>query len=98
LSNDLTFIQLGKNRLRGGLPAFGADAQPAIKGAAYWFTASTSIANPAVTIARTLSDTFAAIRPDRRAGFHSGAIGSPSLGSSAPTSMRGKKLIIRQVR
>ena len=32
-------------------------------GAAYFFTASTSFANPAVTIARTLSDTFAGIRP-----------------------------------
>jgi arsenate reductase len=31
--------------------------------AAYWFTASTSFANPAVTLARTLSDTFAGIRP-----------------------------------
>jgi glycerol uptake facilitator-like aquaporin len=31
--------------------------------AAYWFTASTSFANPAVTVARTLSDTFAGIRP-----------------------------------
>jgi len=31
--------------------------------AAYWFTSSTSFANPAVTIARTLSDTFAGIRP-----------------------------------
>lgn len=32
--------------------------------AAYWFTASTSFANPAVTIARGLSDTFAGIRPE----------------------------------
>lgn len=32
-------------------------------GAAYWFTSSTSFANPAVTIARTLSDTFAGIAP-----------------------------------
>ena len=32
--------------------------------AAYWFTASTSFANPAVTIARCLSDTFAGIRPE----------------------------------
>jgi glycerol uptake facilitator-like aquaporin len=31
--------------------------------AAYWFTASTSFANPVVTIARSLSDTFAGIRP-----------------------------------
>jgi glycerol uptake facilitator-like aquaporin len=32
--------------------------------AAYWFTASTSFANPAVTIARSVSDTFAGIAPD----------------------------------
>ncbi|MCW5828424.1 MAG: aquaporin family protein [Deltaproteobacteria bacterium] len=37
--------------------------------AAYWFTASTSFANPAVTIARTLSDTFAGIRPLDAPGF-----------------------------
>src|SRR6266446_1134713 len=36
---------------------------------AYWFTASTSFANPAVTIARSLSDTFAGIRPDDVPGF-----------------------------
>lgn len=37
--------------------------------AAYWFTASTSFANPAVTIARTLTDTFAGIRPVDAPGF-----------------------------
>src|SRR6185369_13614147 len=31
--------------------------------AAYWYTASTSFANPAVTVARSLSDTFAGIAP-----------------------------------
>jgi glycerol uptake facilitator-like aquaporin len=31
--------------------------------AAYWFTASTSFANPAVTLARALTDTFAGVRP-----------------------------------
>jgi len=36
---------------------------------AYWFTASTSFANPAVTIARSLSDTFAGIRPFDAPGF-----------------------------
>jgi glycerol uptake facilitator-like aquaporin len=36
---------------------------------AYWFTASTSFANPAVTIARSLSDTFAGIRPLDAPGF-----------------------------
>jgi len=43
------------------------DAVPLLVGlyitAAYWFTASTSFANPAVTIARALSDTFAGISP-----------------------------------
>lgn len=38
-------------------------------GAAYWFTASTSFANPAVTIARALSDTFTGIRPTDVGGF-----------------------------
>jgi len=37
--------------------------------AAYWFTASTSFANPAVTIARAFSDTFAGIRPVDVGGF-----------------------------
>ncbi|SEB54554.1 Glycerol uptake facilitator (Major Intrinsic Protein Family) [Nocardioides exalbidus] len=37
--------------------------------AAYWFTSSTSFANPAVTLARTLSDTFAGIAPGSVAGF-----------------------------
>lgn len=37
--------------------------------AAYWFTASTSFANPAVTIARSLTDTFSGIRPADVAGF-----------------------------
>jgi glycerol uptake facilitator-like aquaporin len=37
--------------------------------AAYWFTASTSFANPAVTLARAASDTFAGIRPTDAPGF-----------------------------
>jgi glycerol uptake facilitator-like aquaporin len=37
--------------------------------AAYWFTASTSFANPAVTIARSLSDTFAGIAPEGVVAF-----------------------------
>jgi glycerol uptake facilitator-like aquaporin len=32
-------------------------------GAAYWFTSSTSFANPAITVARSLTDTFSGIRP-----------------------------------
>ncbi|MEN9435455.1 MAG: hypothetical protein RIR09_110, partial [Pseudomonadota bacterium] len=37
--------------------------------AAYWFTASTSFANPAVTVARALTDTFSGIRPTDVPGF-----------------------------
>ena len=37
--------------------------------AAYWFTSSTSFANPAVTVGRTLSDTFAGIAPSSAPGF-----------------------------
>ncbi|HXG83626.1 MAG TPA: MIP/aquaporin family protein [Pyrinomonadaceae bacterium] len=37
--------------------------------AAYWFTASTSFANPAVTLARSMSDSFAGIRPADAPGF-----------------------------
>lgn len=38
-------------------------------GAAYWFTSSTSFANPAITIARSLSDTFAGIAPSHVPAF-----------------------------
>jgi glycerol uptake facilitator-like aquaporin len=40
--------------------------------AAYWFTSSTSFANPAVTVARAFTNTFAGIRPDDVAGFLAG--------------------------
>src|SRR4030095_6683734 len=45
---------------------------------AYWFTASTSFANPAVTLARSLSDTFTGIRPHDVPGF----IGAQLLGAA----------------
>jgi glycerol uptake facilitator-like aquaporin len=38
-------------------------------GAAYWFTSSTSFANPAITIARALSNTFAGISPSHVPAF-----------------------------
>ena len=49
--------------------------------AAYWFTASTSFANPAVTLARAASDTFAGIRPADAPGF----IAAQVLGAGAAT-------------
>ena len=57
---------IGCNRAR---PDFTATAVGLYITAAYWFTASTSFANPAVTIARSLSDTFAGIAPSHVAGF-----------------------------
>jgi glycerol uptake facilitator-like aquaporin len=52
-------------------------------GAAYWFTASTSFANPAITIARSLTDTFAGIRPADVPGF----IAAQFLGALAALAM-----------
>lgn len=43
-------------------------------GAAYWFTASTAFANPAVTLARMLTDSFAGIAPASAPGFIAGQI------------------------
>ena len=52
---------------------FRPDATPLIVGlyitSAYWFTASTSFANPAVTVARSLSDSFAGIAPSSAPAF-----------------------------
>jgi glycerol uptake facilitator-like aquaporin len=56
----------GCARRRPGLVPFAVGAYIT---AAYWFTSSTSFANPAVTLARTASDTFAGIRPADAPGF-----------------------------
>jgi glycerol uptake facilitator-like aquaporin len=50
----------GCSRRRAGVVPFAVGAYIT---AAYWFTASTSFANPAVTLARAASDTFSGIRP-----------------------------------
>lgn len=56
----------GCARRRPGLVPFAVGAYIT---AAYWFTSSTSFANPAVTLARAASDTFAGIRPADAPGF-----------------------------
>jgi glycerol uptake facilitator-like aquaporin len=62
-----------------------ADAVPFAVGAyitaAYWFTASTSFANPAVALARSVTDTFAGIRPVDAPGF----VAAQALGAAAAT-------------
>ncbi|WP_062464644.1 aquaporin [Demequina soli] len=54
---------------RSGRGALAAPAVGAYIGAAYWFTSSTSFANPAVTVGRVFSDTFAGIAPASVAPF-----------------------------
>src|SRR5205823_9288312 len=70
----------GCSRLRSTAVPFAVGAY--ITGA-YWFTASTSFANPAVTIARSMTDTFAGIRPIDVPGF----IGAQLSGSIAATAL-----------
>ena len=62
----------GCSRRRPDVVAFAVGAYIT---AAFWFTASTSFANPAVTIGRALSDTFAGIRPQDAPGFTLAQIG-----------------------
>lgn len=54
---------------RSGRAALSAAAVGAYIGAAYWFTSSTSFANPAITVGRMFSDTFAGIAPGSVPGF-----------------------------
>lgn len=61
----LLVILLGSRHRAAAVPALVA----AWIFGAYWFTASTSFANPAVTVARSLTRTFAGIRPEDIAGF-----------------------------
>lgn len=53
--------------------------------AGYWWTASTSFANPAITVARALSDTFAGIRPQDAPGF----IAAQIFGAAAALAVYG---------
>jgi glycerol uptake facilitator-like aquaporin len=62
----LVFVIWGCSRFR---PSATAWAVGAYIMSAYWFTASTSFANPAVTLARSASNTFAGIRPGDVPGF-----------------------------
>jgi glycerol uptake facilitator-like aquaporin len=55
--------------VRAGRASSAAFAVGGYIAAAYWFTSSTSFANPAVTVGRTLSNTFAGIAPESVPGF-----------------------------
>ena len=62
---------LGTGRAR---PDFTPTAVGLYITSAYWFTASTSFANPAVTLARSLTDSFAGIAPGSAPGFMAGQV------------------------
>jgi glycerol uptake facilitator-like aquaporin len=70
----------GCSRLRTSVVPFAVGAYIT---AAYWFTASTSFANPAVTLARAASDTFSGIRPADVPGF----IAAQLVGAAAATAL-----------
>jgi glycerol uptake facilitator-like aquaporin len=66
-------------------PEFVAFAVGLYITAGYWFTASTSFANPAVTIARSFTDTFYGIQPGHAPGF----IAAPLIGAALATYLIG---------
>ncbi|MTE23589.1 aquaporin family protein [Microbacterium sp. ZXX196] len=66
--------------VRTGRGALAAPAVGAYIGAAYWFTASTSFANPAITIGRMFSDTFAGIAPGSVLPFLAAQVLGAALG------------------
>jgi glycerol uptake facilitator-like aquaporin len=74
----LIAVIIGCSRSRPGVTPFAVAAYIT---AAYWFTSSTSFANPAVTLARSMTDTFAGIRPGDTPGF----IAAQLLGAGAAT-------------
>ena len=79
-SFGLVFVILGTRRHR-------PDAIPASVAlyivAAYWFTSSTSFANPAITLARCFTDTFSGIAPQSVAGFIAAQFAGAAAGTAA---------------
>jgi arsenate reductase len=65
---------------RGGRPGSAPAAVGAYIGAAYWFTASTSFANPAITVGRMFSDSFAGIAPSSAPVFIAAQVGGGIAG------------------
>ena len=85
----LIFALAATNRGVLAAPAVGAYI-----GAAYWFTSSTSFANPAVTVGRIFSDTFAGIAPASVPGFVVAQLVGAAVGLGlllAPVSLRGPR-------
>ncbi|MFF2487277.1 aquaporin [Microbacterium sp. NPDC058062] len=76
----LVLLIIGLSRTRRSVPAI-ATAVGAYIGAAYWFTSSTSFANPAVTIGRIFTDTFAGIAPSSALPFIAAQLIGAAIGA-----------------
>jgi glycerol uptake facilitator-like aquaporin len=66
---------------------------PAWIAGAYWFTASTSFANPAITVGRSLSDTFSGIRPVDVPGFVLAQLAGAAVGALLVRTIADRKAI-----
>jgi glycerol uptake facilitator-like aquaporin len=84
----LIALILGLNRV--GRAALAPGAVAAYIGAAYWFTSSRSFANPAVTVGRAFTDTFAGIAPDSVAPFIAAQLLGAVLGLGAGAVLYGR--------
>ena len=85
----LTGVVIGSGILASSLAA-GNDAVALVITAGYWWTASTSFANPAISIARAMSDTFAGVRPADVPGFIAGQIAGALLAWAASVALLPK--------
>jgi glycerol uptake facilitator-like aquaporin len=77
---------------RTGREGWAAPAVASYIGAAYWFTSSTSFANPAVTVGRALSDSFAGIAPSSVPGFVAAQLVGALAGSALLVALFGRPL------
>ncbi|MFI5798946.1 aquaporin [Streptomyces sp. NPDC051677] len=84
----LILLIFGLGRI--GRAALAPAAVASYVGAAYWFTSSTSFANPAVTIGRAFTDTFAGIAPASVLPFIAAQLLGAALGLSAVTVVYGR--------
>ncbi|MDQ0991735.1 MIP/aquaporin family protein [Streptomyces sp. V3I7] len=80
---------------RAGRAALAPVAVASYIGAAYWFTSSTSFANPAVTVGRAFSDTFAGIAPASVAPFIAAQLLGAVLGLAAVAVVYGRPARLR---
>ncbi|MGW6923489.1 aquaporin [Streptomyces sp. NPDC054950] len=84
----LILLVLGLERI--GRTVLAPAAVAAYIGAAYWFTSSTSFANPAVTVGRAFTDTFAGIAPASLAPFIAAQLVGAALGLGAVAIVYGR--------